>query len=829
MPPSDRAQRTAEIVEAALECDPADWPSFLDESCGGDLLLRKEVESLLGYQKEATDFIEAPAYQSNADSLAEESGELKPGELLGEYKILSLLGEGGMGEVYLAEDSNLHRQVAIKLVKAGLGRAGLIRHFQREERILAALTHPNIARLYGGAVTPNGLPYFVMEYAEGERLDSYCNLHRLTIPERLQLFRRICAAVSYAHQHLVVHRDLKPSNIRVTKEGEPKLLDFGIAKLLDDETTLAEQTMTLTSVMTPEYASPEQVRGEAMTTASDVYSLGVVLYELLTGKKPYRVKSRRLEEISRAVAEQEPTRPSTAAASGGNANSEFRNSKRLKGDLDNIVLMALRKEPARRYSSATQFSEDIRRHLEGLPVIARRDTVGYRTSKFVARHRLAVAATGLVALAIVGSLLIALWETRQARAQRDVARRISTFLQDVFAAPAPEAKGVDVKVVDVLGDASARAKTELANQPQVMADVLMTLGRTYIALGQYQLAETNLRAALAASLKTNGELHSTTAATMGWLGLALSNLNKGAEGELVSRKAVEIQRKLHPRGHEDLGVALYALGVNLIYNNHPKEAQPCLKEASELIKKHLGEANGYYMTSLVMLAMAHERAGEVVVAEPLYRQAIDVGGRVESRYRIYLAQAQFLLGSLLINKAAYSEAESLLQKSEITYGEVLGGDGNYSVAVVKANLGWLYFLKGDYAKAEEKDKRAIDLLRQYIGPERPLTASTAVTLGLTLTREGKAAEGEPYLREALAIRKKILPQGDISISIAVSALGECLSVQQRYAEAEPLLTDSYNELKSKLGDQEKRTVEARQRLAKLYDAWGKPDQAAQFR
>jgi eukaryotic-like serine/threonine-protein kinase len=828
MPPSDRAQRTAEIVEAALERDAADWPSFLDGSCAEDPSLRSEVESLLAYQKEATDFIEGPAYKSAVTELAAEGGELKPGELLGEYKILSLLGEGGMGEVYLAEDSNLHRQVAIKLVKSGFGRAGLIRHFQREERILAALTHPNIARLYGGAVTQDGIPYFVMEYVEGERLDSYCELRHLTIPERLQLFRKICAAVAYAHQHLVIHRDLKPSNIRVTKEGEPKLLDFGIAKLLDDETALVEQTITLTNVMTPDYASPEQVRGEPMTTASDVYSLGVVLYELLTGKKPYRTKSRRLEEISRAVAEQEPTRPSTAAK-GGNSKLETRNSKFLKGDLDNIILMALRKEPARRYSSAGQFSEDIRRYLEGLPVIARRDTVSYRTSKFVARHRLAVAATALVAFAIVGSLLIALWEARQARAQRDVARNINTFLQDMLGAAAPEAKGVDVKVVDVLGDASARAKTELANQPQVMADILMTLGKTYIALGLYQPAETNLRAALAASLKANGELHSTTAATMGWLGLTLSNLNKGAEGESVSRKAVELQRKLHPRGHEDLGVALYALGVNLIYNNHPKEAQPCLKEASELIKKHLGEANGYYMTSLVMLAMAHERAGEVVVAEPLYRQAIDVGGRVESRYRIYLAQAQLLFGSLLINKAAYSEAETLLQKSEITYREVLGGDGNYSVAVVKANLGWLYFLKGDYAKAEEKDKKAIDLLRQYMGPERPLTASTAVTLGLTLTREGKAAEGEPYLREALTIRKKILPQGDVSISSAASALGECLTVEQRYADAEPLLIESYNELKSKLGDQEKRTVEARQRLAKLYDDWNKPDQAVPFR
>jgi len=258
----EHAERLAEIVEAALERGAAEWPSFLDRSCGDDIALRKEVESLLGYHKEASAFIEGSAYMNVAPDLAE-GGELKPGELLGEYKILFLLGEGGMGEVYLAEDLNLHRQVALKLVKAGFGRANLIRHFQREERILAALTHPNIARLYGGAVGENGIPYFVMEYVEGERLDRYCEARKLKLPERLQLFRKICSAVSYAHQRLVIHRDIKPANIRVTSEGEPKLLDFGIAKLIDPQTqAVDEPTVTLQRVMTPEYASPEQVRCE---------------------------------------------------------------------------------------------------------------------------------------------------------------------------------------------------------------------------------------------------------------------------------------------------------------------------------------------------------------------------------------------------------------------------------------------------------------------------------------------------------------------------------------------------------------------------------------
>ncbi|MEY2479529.1 MAG: eukaryotic-like serine/threonine-protein kinase [Verrucomicrobiota bacterium] len=825
----DRAERVAEIIDRALEVEIAQREALLVDLCGEDVDLRREVESLLQFQDKASNFIEAPAVERLAEIFAGGEAALQAGEMLGEYKIISLIGEGGMGEVYLAEDTSLGRRVAIKLLKFGLGTSDIVRRFHREERILAGLTHPNIAQLYGGAVTPQGLPYFVMEYVNGARLDDFCRDNQLSIFERLGLFRKICSAVSYAHQRLVIHRDLKPANIRVTPEGEPKLLDFGIAKLLDPESTI-EHTMTFASVMTPEYASPEQVRGENITTASDVYSLGVILYELLTEQKPYKIDNRAPTNVARAIIEQEPTRPS-AAITGSTSSSR----QSLRGDLDNIVMKAMRKEPERRYASVGQFSEDIRRHLEGLPVIARKDTVGYRASKFVARNKVVVAAAALILLAIISALIISLAEAESARRQRDAAQRerlkaerISTFLQEMLGAAAPEVKGVDVKVVDLLAEASRRARAEAMSQPDVMADVLMTLGRTYLSLGLYEPAVADLRAAVDASLQANGELHPTTATSMGWLGLALANRNKTGEGEPISRKAVELQRKLHPEGHEDLGVALYALGLNLIFKNEPKAAQPFLKEASGLIKKHLGETHGYYMTSLVMLAMAHEKAGEVDVAEPLYRQAIDVGSRVEPRFRIFLAQAQLYLGILLINKAAYPEAETLLRQSETIYRDVNGGDTNYSVGVVKANLGWLYFLKGDYAKAEEEDRKALDLVRKYLGPEQTL-ASTATTLGLTLTREGKATEGEPYLREAIALRKKILPSGDVKILPSLGGLGECLTAQKRYAEAEALLLDSFNELKLKLGDQEKRTVEARQRLLKLYEAWGKPDRAAPYR
>ena len=417
----ERAERIAEIVERALEAEIGQRGQLLVELCGDDRELFVEVASLLHFQEKARDFIETPAVETVAELMADERTGLQPGDALDGYRIISLIGEGGMGEVYLAEDTKLERTVAIKVLKLGLGTANIIRHFHQEERILAGLTHPNIAQLYGGDVSPNGLPYFIMEYVDGKRLDDHSRDNDLPISKRLELFRKICAAVAYAHQRLVIHRDIKLANIRVSSDGEPKLLDFGIAKLLDPGSASIEQTMTLGAVMTPEYASPEQIRGETMTTASDVYSLGVVLYELLTEQKPYKVDNRTPTAIARAVTDQEPVRPSLAVAR--DQRSQITSRKILRGDLDNIVLKALRKEPERRYASVGQFSEDIRRYLEGRPVIARKDTFGYRTSKFVRRNKVAVAATALVFLSLIGGMVTTAIEAHRADQQRARAER----------------------------------------------------------------------------------------------------------------------------------------------------------------------------------------------------------------------------------------------------------------------------------------------------------------------------------------------------------------------------------------------------------------------
>ena len=425
----ERWKEVEAVFEHALKLPINERTAFVQKSSNGDDELRREVESLLESHAQAGSFIDKRSLFFSDEEVGEKSEILSPGELIGSYRILREIGRGGMGAVYLAEraDQEYEKQVAIKLIKRGMDTDAVLRHFRNERQILASFDHPNIARLFDGGTTDDGLPYFVMEYVEGLPINEYCAAHKISLVDRLKLFREVCAAVSYAHRHTVIHRDIKMSNILVTSEGTPKLIDFGIAKILQPGGG-PEALMTMTGVrlMTPEYASPEQVRGEPVTTASDVYSLGVVLYELLTGRSPYHFTSRSPSDVAREITDTEPPRPSTALAGGEEAKfgpTGIRNSKVLKGDLDNIVLMALRKEPARRYQSVEQFSEDIRRHLENRPVFARKDTVTYRANRFIRRNKLAVAAALLVLVSLIAGLLATTWQAHRATVQKALAER----------------------------------------------------------------------------------------------------------------------------------------------------------------------------------------------------------------------------------------------------------------------------------------------------------------------------------------------------------------------------------------------------------------------
>src|SRR5579863_6914595 len=449
---ADRWTRVEQLCQAALEREEHEQSAFLASACGSDQELRREVESLLAHRHKADTFLEDGAMDAAAQVLAA-NGEPNPldssrwtGRLVGSYRIVAKVASCGMGDVYRATraDGTFDKQVAVKLIQGARSTDYFLSRFQNERQILATLDHPYIARLLDGGSTEEGLPYLVMEYIEGLPIDEFCIQKNLDTRERLQLFRTVCSAVQFAHQNLVVHRDLKPSNILVTSEGAPKLLDFGIAKILNpaDRDDSAQQTMTLMRMLTPDFASPEQVRNEPISTASDVYSLGVILYILLTGQSPYRVPTGSHEEMLRAICDVDPEKPSTAltrasrpdAAQTVPAPSSLKSSrpekekrrklqKILEGDLDNIVLKALRKEPPRRYTSIEQFSEDIRRYLAGLPILAHKDTPGYRAHKFIGRHKWGVTAVALLILSLAAGMITTLWQARIARAERTRAER----------------------------------------------------------------------------------------------------------------------------------------------------------------------------------------------------------------------------------------------------------------------------------------------------------------------------------------------------------------------------------------------------------------------
>ena len=439
--------KVKEIFSAALELKPDERVSFLNTTCATDENLRGEVLALLVAHDASGDFIQNPAVVDVGFMVSDNTNHSSAaaGQHIGTYEIIRELGRGGMGAVYLASraDESFDKRVALKLIKRGMDSEAIIKRFVMERQILANLDHPNIARLIDGGTTDDGLPYFVLEYIEGTTITRYCDEHKLNTLERLKLFLQVCAAVQFAHQNLIVHRDLKPSNIIVTKDGTPKLLDFGIAKLLSVDSTLVDATETVARLLTPEYASPEQLRGLPITTTSDVYALGVVLYELLSGHRPFSLASRSAEEIARMITTSEPLKPSVVItrheamphADDGHHSltpegiSRTREGnvdklrRRLVGDLDNILLKALRKEPERRYASVQDLSADLQRHLTGLPVLAREDTFAYRAGKFIQRNKASVAAAAVVAITLISATVVTTWQATEAKRERAKAER----------------------------------------------------------------------------------------------------------------------------------------------------------------------------------------------------------------------------------------------------------------------------------------------------------------------------------------------------------------------------------------------------------------------
>ena len=821
---SGALEHVDEILCEALATPAEARASFLERACGGDVELRREVESLLASAEEmGDDFLAKPVLPPPSPRRP----ELAEGRRIGPYRISGEIGRGGMGRVYLAvRDDEYEQEVALKVLKRGLDTDEIVRRFRNERQILARLDHPSIARILDGGTTDDGLPYFVMDRVRGEPIDRYCDRRGLSVRARLELFRKVCAAVHFAHQNLIVHRDLKPGNILVTGDGEPRLLDFGIAKLLaSDETPM---TIPGFQPMTPHYASPEQMLGEPITTASDVYLLGSLLYELLCGRRPARSGHRDdVEAPSRAV-ESPGGEPSAEEVSRSRGVDPGTLRRRLAGDLDSIVLKALEVEPERRYSSAEQLSEDLRRHLEGLPVLARQATLAYRTAKFVRRHRLGAAVTAAFLLTILGFgvAMTVLWkraerERERAVAERELAEEVTEFLVDVFEKPDPQAsKGDDVTARQLLDERAGSIDEELAGQPETRAVLMNAMGRAYLGLGLYEKAGPLLEESVRLRRESPGTRPDEMATSLLNLAAVHRAGDRLGEAEALAREALEILR----RGRADdaeVARAVNNLAGLLRVQGDPLTAEELYREALAMKIRLFGGEHPDVATGKNNLALALKAQGKYEEAEKLYRESLALRIRLHGEVSTEVATTQNNLAALLLEKADLDAAEPLLRENLALRRQVYGAEHAGVTSPLK-NLAALLQLRGRYAEAESHYREALAIYRRHFGEEHTSVAGVLRHLAELQRLQGDAAEGEVTARRAVEILRRKLAPGHWRIAAAESVLGGCLLDLGRYVEAEPLLERSYAVIAEAQGEASRQAREAGERLERFDEVRAAP-------
>ncbi|HUI10851.1 MAG TPA: serine/threonine-protein kinase [Bacteroidota bacterium] len=676
----DLWRKVREVFAEAHRLPAAERGTYLERACGDDGDLLREVSSLLSALEKADGLFEplAPGMLAPASGSPPTATE---GMRVGTYRIVREIGAGGMGDVYEAvrDDGTFQRRVAVKFIRSSLSRREMTRRFEAERAVLASLQHHNIAQLIDAGSTDDGAPYLVMEFVDGRRIDEFCDERQLGILERLRLFQTVCGAVRYAHQHLVVHRDIKPGNILVTADGAPKLLDFGIAKLLTEDGGTAEQTRTGYGFVTPEYASPEQLRGEPATTVSDVYALGTLLYKLLTGGRPYDFRSTLPLDMSRTVLETEPTRPSGREISISVAGSTAGKVRRmLDGDIDAIVLMALRKEPDRRYQSAQDLSDDIGRYLAHRPVLARRGEARYRAGKFVRRHRTASIAGALVALAVVGGIGGVMWQARRAQQERDIARveatkarRINEFLRQMIAASDDNwynhGTGPQTSALDILDAASARLEHELTEEPGVKAELHMTVGNTYLALGESGKAAHHFSQALKLRRESlPADAHAIAESEYYLAGayahLAFLDQASADSAEAHYRRAIGYLATVAGGADIYLPYAYEDFGSTLMHEGRLAEAESCIVRALPLFTARYGEAHVASASCFGILGQITELRGDARGAEALFRRSFENLLRFPDRTDVNTIESLEPLARLMIDRGAIDEADTLITR-----------------------------------------------------------------------------------------------------------------------------------------------------------------------
>jgi serine/threonine protein kinase len=801
----ERWQQIREVFEHAELLDADDRARYLGEACVTDSELRNEVESLLRYEDRAdTAFLKTPAADLLKPLLEEEPRHSRLGRRLGVYQIVNEIGRGGMGEVYRAAraDGHYDKQVAIKLVRVGLDASFVLQGFRHERQILASLDHPNIAGLLDGGTTDDGIPYLVMELIEGVRIDDYCERHKLSVTKRLQLFRQVCGAVQYAHGRLVIHRDIKPSNILVTEDGVPKLLDFGIAKILDPA---ADREMTLVRAMTPEYASPEQIRGEAVTTSTDVYSLGVVLYRLLTGRSPYGASASAPHELPHAITEMEPQRPSHAAFSGGSARSNGAKSnaiadgissthetspaklrRRLAGDIDNILLMALRKEAERRYGSVEKLAEDISRHLEGLPVTAGKGSWIYRAGKFSSRHRTGVLAAALALITLIVGCGLIVRESGIARAER---QRADKRFNDVRKLANSLIFDVNDSMADLPGNTPARK-------------ILLDRAVEYLdKLAQDAAGNSDLERELAWGYQRLAVVQGNSAE---------SNLGQVSASETSNRKALalfEAVAKANPDNILDqlnLAMVHRLLGqANVYYPQGRPEIDKAIAITDRFIRtdgtnaKVRSERSLEYQT----LGYSQDSAGDRTGAAESFRRALAIKQdilRSDPDYhgiREGLAKATVQLGYQLALAGLLKEAQEQIERGVAAYESLVKQgtrpDVIRDLAASRLRQGVINLLRGGDSAARGNFNLALEAVRSLskADPENVMLRSDILSLefeqGRLLVLAGRFTEAAAALQRTIGGFEKLHLEGDTGPGngLMFTWLGEAQYGTRNYGES----------------------------------------------
>jgi serine/threonine-protein kinase len=880
--------RLEAVFFEALALRAEDRAAFLDRACAGDADLRAEVEAVLASHLAMDD-----------EDAAVIPPEGRVGTRVGAYRLESLIGRGGMGEVYRARraDDEYEHEVAVKIVRSGLPPFEMVRRFRLERQILARLEHRNVATLLDGGVTPEGQPYLVMQYVRGSPVTEYVDAHRLPIAERLGLFVTVCRAVQFAHSNLVVHRDLKPSNIMVTDDGQVRLLDFGIAKLLDPEGTSGAVPTESLLLLTPEHAAPEQFLGQPITTATDVYQLGVLLYQLLTGTRPFQATTS--VDLHRAICEQEPTRPSAALGRSAEEGTEPGDTvgeadaarsrsttpdglrRQLRGDLDRIVLMALRKDPERRYGSAAELADDVERHLEGFPVRARPENLGYVASRFIRRHRLGVAASAALSASVVALLVLSLRfasttsaQAAEIAAERDVALEVSAFLESMFEASDPFAgasgRRDTLRVRAFLDEGALKVREGLQGQPLVQARLFAVLGKAWRNLGRFdearplleealairdrevgpdspdaaasrsdlalllidqgelEEAESQLRASLAVFERDTVAHARPLASTLGALGNVLQNGGRYPEAESAYRQALALSANDSTVSDGRRAEHLSNLATALGHQARLDEAETLLHDAVALSRGHFGDDHPTTATMLNNLGSVLREANRLDAADSALREALTIRrARFEAPHPT-LAISINNLADLLLARDDLAGAEPLFRES-LEMRRALYGDRHPAVGVAWINLA---------AVLQRTDDRMDDAVRAYadarsiltdaLGPDHPVLGAVDGNLGRLYHDHGDHDTALRHYRVSLDVRQRSYDASHPLVLGNKSDIGRCLTDLEQYDAAEASLLAAYAGLEPQRDQHGPIFDSVLIRLARLYRAMGREDEAAKY-